>query len=214
MRKHIPSVVAAALLAGLWAGPAAAQDWTVKVGVTRYDTTSKTTGIQGIGVPPGADAQTGDATTAILVIERALTPNVGAEVVLGIPPRIKARATGSVAFLGDDVLSAKNVAPTLLVNWYFGDPGSTWRPYVGVGINYTRFAGARSRLAPQVELSDSVGPVVQAGVNYAVDRRWGMFASVARVDVKSDLVAVGSTVLTTTIDFRPVTYSLGVWYRF
>jgi hypothetical protein len=41
-----------------------------------------------------------------------------------------------------------------------------------------------------------------------------MFASVARVDVKSDLVAVGSTVLTTTIDFRPVTYSLGVWYRF
>jgi len=57
-----------------------------------------------------------------------LTPDVGAELVLGVPPRIEARATGSVASLGDDVLSARNVAPTLIVNGYFGDPGSTSRP--------------------------------------------------------------------------------------
>ena len=214
--QHITAGRAALLALTLAAlsAPAAAQDWVVKVGAVRYDTSSKTTGIKGIGVPPGADAETGDATTAIFVIERTLTPNIGAELVLGIPPRIKARATGTVAFLGDNVLSAKNVAPTVLVNYYFGEPGATWRPYLGVGINYTRFASAKSSLAPDVELSDSVGAVVQAGVNYAVDKRWGLFGSIARVDVKSDLVAVGSTVLTTTIDFRPVTYSLGVWYRF
>lgn len=142
-----------------------------------------------------------------------LTPDVGAELVLGVPPRIEARATGSVASLGDDVLSARNVAPTLIVNGYFGDPGSTSRPYVGLGINYTRFAGARSTQAPRVELSDSVGAVVQAGLDHALDRRWGIFAGVARVHVKSDLVAVGSTVPTTTNDFRPVTCSLGVWNR-
>jgi outer membrane protein W len=41
-----------------------------------------------------------------------------------------------------------------------------------------------------------------------------VFGSIARVDTKSKLVAAGSTVLTTEIDFRPVTYSLGVSYRF
>ena len=47
------------------------------------------------------------------------------------PPRIKARATGSVAFLGDDVLSAKNVAPTLFLNYHFGAPGD--RVFVTTG---------------------------------------------------------------------------------
>lgn len=213
-RNQLTIAGAAALLACAMAAPAAAQDWTVKAGVILYQTHSKTTGIKGIGVPAGADAETGDATTALFVIERAITPNIGAELVLGIPPRIKAKATGTVAFLGDNVLSAKNVAPTVLVNYYFGTPASTWRPYLGIGVNYTKFASAKSTLAPDVKLSDSVGLAVQAGLSYAVDKRWGLYGSIARVDVKSDLVAVGSTVLTTTIDFRPVTYSLGAWYRF
>jgi outer membrane protein len=211
-RTLLVATVSTALLAA--AGAAQAQGWIGKVGGIDYQTHSKTNGIQGIGVPAGADAETGNATTVIFVVERTLTSNLGVELVLGIPPTIKAKATGSVAFLGDDVLSAKNVAPTVLLNYYFGEPSATWRPYLGAGINYTRFTNIRSSLAPQVEMSDSWGPAVQAGVNYAVDPRWGLFASIARVYVKSDVVATGATVLTTSIDFRPITYSLGAWYKF
>jgi outer membrane protein len=211
------SLIASAAVIGLLAasGAAQAQNWVVKAGAIFYQTHSETTGIQGIGIPPGADAETGDAWTAIFVLERTLTPNIGVELVLGIPPTIEAKATGSVAFLGDNVLSAKNVAPTLLVNYYFGEPTATWRPYLGAGINYTRFTDIQTTLPVQtVDMSDSWGLAVQAGINYSVDKRWGLFASIARVDVKTDLVAVGSTVLTTTIDFKPVTYSFGAWYRF
>ena len=208
--RFIPA--AAALIA--LAGAAQAQDNVLKFGVTRYDTNSKTTGIQGIGIPPGADATTGDATTVIFVYERMLTPNIGAELVLGIPPKITASATGSAAFLGE-VLSARNVAPTFLVNYYFGDPANKWRPYLGAGINYTRFTDIQTTLPnTTADMSDSVGLALQAGISYAASKNWGLFASVARVDVESDLVAVNSTVLTTTIDFRPVTYSAGLWYRF
>ena len=175
---------------------------------------SSTDGIRGIGIPPGADAKVGDATTAIFIVEKTLTDNLSAEFVIGVPPRIEARATGSVAFLGENVLSAKNVAPTFFVNWTFGDPAQRLRPYIGLGVNYTRFASAKSKLAPDGELSDSVGAAVNAGVSYRFDDRMGLFASIARIDVKSDLVAVSSTVLQTRIDFRPTTYSLGVWYRF
>lgn len=206
------STIAAVLLL---AGTAShAQLHTVKSGLIRYDSNSKTTGIQGIGVPAGADAQVGDASTLMVSFERTLTPQLGVEVVLGIPPRIKARATGTVAFLGDDVLSAKNVAPTVLLNYHFGGATDTWRPYVGLGVNFTRFASVESKLAPQVQMSDSVGLAFVGGVDYAISRQWGLYASVSAVDVRSNLVGVANTVLTTTINFRPVVYAIGASYKF
>jgi outer membrane protein len=213
MKTTLQSLVVA-LVATLAAGAASAQNNVFKLGVTEYTTHSRTNGVTGIGVPPGADAETGDATTVIFVYERMLTPNIGAELVLGIPPRIKAKATGSVAFLGDDVLSAKNFAPTFLVNYHFGAPGDTFRPYVGAGINYTKFQNVQSKLATDVKMGDSTGWAVQAGLDYAMNKDWGLFASVAALKVKSKLVASGTTVLQTTIDFRPIVYSAGVSYKF
>jgi outer membrane protein len=210
--KLQPLALAAALACA--SGAVHAQDNIFKAGAIFYQTHSKTSGIKGIGIPPGADAETGDAWTALFTYERLLRPEFGVEFVLGIPPKIEAKGAGSVAFLGDNILSAKNVAPTVLFNYHFGTPGDTWRPYVGIGLNYTRFASVESRLASDVQLSDSFGLAGQLGIDYFHDKNWGAFASIATVKVKSDLQAVESTVLTTTIDFRPVTYSFGLSYRF
>jgi outer membrane protein len=215
--KTIPTLALAALVLGSGAAQAdgiADGNNVVKLGVTRYDPHSKTDGISGIGVPPGADAEVGGATTVIFVYERLFTPNIGAEFVLGIPPRLHAKATGSVAFLGDDVLSAKNVAPTLLFNYHFFSPDATIRPYLGAGINYTKFTGVKSTLAPDVKMGSSTGLALQAGVNYAITKNVGLFASIAKINVKSKVVASGATVLTTTVDFRPLVYSAGISYQF
>jgi outer membrane protein len=214
MSKNILRAFALAIAVALPGTAVQAQDNTFKVGVIRYTTNSKTNGISGVGVPAGADAETGDATTLLVTYERALTPNVGVEFVIGIPPKIKAKATGTVAFLGDDVLSAKNVSPTVLFNYHFGTRGDMWRPYVGAGINYTKFVSIKSKLAPDVKMSDSTGLALQLGVDYAPSKDWGVFASVAKLQTKSKLVATGTTVLTTEIDFRPVTYAFGVTYKF
>lgn len=63
-------------------------------------------------------------------------------------------------------------------------------------------------------MSDSWGPVAQAGIDYAIDGRWGLFASVAVLRAKGDVTAVGANVVQATIDFRPVVYSAGVSCRF
>lgn len=207
--------LAAAALGVLVAGSAHAQLNTIKIGPIRYTTDSRTNGVTGPGIPPGADAETGDATTLLFVYERMVTPNLGLEAVLGVPPRVKAKATGSVAFLGDDILSAKFVAPTFFVNWHFGEPGATWRPYAGIGVNYTKFQSIRSELAEKVEMGDSTGLAVQAGVDYALSPQWGLWASVAKLKVESKLVArTPGTVISTTIDFRPLTWQFGASYRF
>ena len=209
-KLQAPALAAILVLA---TASASAQDNVFKVGAIYYQTHAKTNGISGIGVPPGADAEVGNATTLLLTYERAVAPNIGVEFVLGVPPTIKAKAAGPVAFLGE-VLSAKNVAPTVLVNYLFGAAGDALRPYLGAGINYTKFTSIKSSLAPDVKMSDSTGLAVQAGLDYALNKDWGMFASIAKVRVKSKLVASGTTVLQTTIDFRPITYSFGAYYRF
>jgi outer membrane protein len=209
-----PQAFAVAITTLFIAGTVSAQDNVVKFGVAEYTTHSRTNGIAGVGVPPGADAETGDATTVVFEYERLISPNWGVELALGLPPKIKAKATGSIAFLGDDILSAKNVTPTLFVNYHFGASGDLWRPYVGVGINYTRFVSIQSRLAPDVKMSDSVGPAAKAGMEFVLSRQWSLFASVTALKVKTDLVATSSTVLQATIDFRPVVYSVGAAYRF
>lgn len=213
MKRKI--IALAALAAASLAGhPALAQTVnTVKAGVIYYQTHEETSGVSGIGVPPGADATVGNATTVLFTYERTVAPNIGVELVLGWPPTIKSQGAGSVAFLGE-VMSAKNVAPTLMVNYHFGDASAKLRPYVGLGINYTYFADAKSSYGWDVNLSDSWGLAGQLGLDYAIDKQWGLFASIAKVQVKSDLVAIGATVLQTTIDFRPITYAAGVSYRF
>jgi len=212
MKSQLQALAAACLCAVC--GAASAQSNVVQFGVTDYTTHSRTNGISGIGVPPGADAEVGNATTVIFTYERMLNPNMGVELVMGVPPTIKAKATGSVAFLGDDVLSAKNVAPTLFFNYHFGQPGDTWRPFAGIGVNYTKFASVKSTLAPDVQMSNSTGWAVHAGTDYNLNKEWSLWASVSALKVKSKVVASGTTVLTTTVDFRPIVYSAGVGYRF
>jgi outer membrane protein len=205
----------AAVAVVLACNAAQAQSNIVKLGPIRYDTHSKTSGVQGAGLPPGGDADTGDATTLMFAYERMMTPNIGIELVLGIPPRIHAHARGSLTFFGDDVLSAKFVSPTLVANYHFGAPGDTWRPYVGGGVNYTRFTSFRSRLATHVDMSDSVGWVVNAGLDYMLSPRLNVFAAVSALRVRSDVVAiVGGSPVTTTFDFRPTTYQVGLSYKF
>lgn len=212
-RTRSLSIAATLVAASTLTGNALAQANTVKGGIIYYQTHAQTTGITGIGVPPGADADVGNATTLLLSFEREITPNIGVELVLGVPPTIKANGAGTVPFLGE-VLTAKNIAPTLLFNYHFGDRAAQWRPYVGLGINYTYFADASTPYGWDVNLSSSWGLAAQAGIDYAINRQWGLFASIAKVQVKTDLVAIGAAVLQTTIDFRPVTYAAGVSYKF
>jgi outer membrane protein len=211
MQRKLQLIVLAAL-AG--AGVAAqAQTHVFKAGVIRYDPHSRTSGITGIGIPAGADAKVGAANTALFTYEYRLAPNVGIDFVLGVPPKIRARATGSVAFLGE-VLEARNVAPTVLLNYHFGEAGDSWRPYLGLGVNYTKFTGVKSAYSSEVKLGDSHGLAAHVGLDFNYSKNFGLFTSVGRVNVRSKLVATGAVVLETTIDFRPWTYSFGALYSF
>jgi outer membrane protein len=215
--QHFNRSVVTGALAVIFVGAAAstaqAQSITVKGGFIQYNTNSRSNGVTGVGIPAGADAKTGNAGTALLTVEAEVMPDVGIELVLGVPPKIKATATGSVAFLGE-VLSARNVAPTLLLNYHFFNKGDAFRPYIGLGVNYTKFVSIKTPYSWDVKMGDSTGWAAQVGADYSLGKAWGLFASIGKAKVKSKIVATGATVLQTTIDFRPTTYAFGASYRF
>lgn len=209
--KLIPLLLVAPM--ALCAQAAVAQVSTVKLGYAAVDIDSHTSGLAGISVPPGADIRVSSAHTLTFGYERKFTPQLSVELAAGIPPEHDTEATGPIAFLGG-VSSVKQVAPTLFLNYSFGVEGAALRPYVGIGVNFTKFIDAKSKLGQKIELSDSVGLAAQVGVNYAINKQWGLYASFAMADVQSDLVATGATVQTTHIDFHPKVFGLGLSYKF
>ena len=212
MKTNSSLALAAALAFTAFA--AEAQENVVKVGITRYDTHSRTDGISGIGVPPGADAEVGDATTVIFVYERLFTPNVGLEFVLGVPPRLKAKATGSVAFLGDDVLSAKNVAPTLLLNYSLLH--AERRVAAVPRRRHQLHALHQRQVEPRPRRQDGqLDRPGAAGRPQLRDQQGHRPVREHRQAQRQEQGRGGRRpVLTTTVDFRPLVYSAGLSYQF
>ena len=129
--------------------------------------------------------------------------------------------TGSTTDLSY-VLTAQ-IAPTLLFEYNFLPAGSTWRPYLGAGVNYTTFydrdstaAGNAASGGPtKLSLTSSVGPVVTGGVTYRISDRWAAHASDSWSQVKTDLSAdTNGIIRTTRISFGPQALVVSVGYSF
>ena len=177
---------AALLLAGAF-GDACAQDATpaneVRVGAYFVHYQASATDLSGPFTPAGINIRVGNVTTLYLAYLRNLDSHWTVELAGGIPPTTrtygKGPATvGSVPFNGQEVAKAHWFSPSLLLDYKFLDASSPLRPYVGAGINYTRFyklestpAGDAANGGPtRVSLSSSWGPAGTIGMSWQVAR--------------------------------------------
>ena len=225
MKQTLSALAAAAALCCL-AHTAHAQSQSVYIGGGYIQINSKADPLEGPSTPPDARLDVDDAKTIIFGYQRYFTDNWGIDVALGIPPKHKVYGRGDLEGFGQ-ISSSKQVAPTVFANYRFGQAGDKLRPFVGIGINYTRFTDTKSTTAgdwasggeTKLKLSDSWGLAAQAGVSYALTDKWSLCATVAAAKVKSDLKATtttnsGTVVRRTTIDFRPVVFTMSVGYSF
>ncbi|WP_235039574.1 OmpW/AlkL family protein [Vreelandella profundi] len=98
----------------------------------------------------------------------------------------------------------------LLVNYYpMGGLDSRVQPYVGAGLNYTRFSGEPSGF----NVDESYGVIGQAGVDLAITQNILLNGYVSYADVSADINANGAGQVG-EIDIEPVTIGGGVTYRF
>jgi outer membrane protein len=212
-------VAVAALLTVLGAASASADDYlnSVRLGSESVFYHTNADNVSGPYVPPGVNIDAQNLETLYAGYVRTLSSHFAVELALGYPPLAKVNgrglpSVGSVPYNGQVVSSARWLAPTLFLEYNFLPPDSLFRPYLGVGVNYTNFydrdttaAGNAAFGGPtKISLTASVQPAVTGGLDYHVSNHWHVYASYSWSNVKTDLTADTAGVLRTTrINFSP-----------
>ena len=191
-----------------------------------YDTQADD--LRGPYVPPGVGIKLKDVITPYFAYVRRLNPHFSVELALGAPPLTKTYGKGpaklgSVPYNDQEIVTARWLAPTLLLNYTFFDESVRLRPYIGAGINYTRFYSRQSTPAgdaasggpTSISLTTSVGPAATIGLSYRITRQFFLYGSLSASQVDSDLTANTAGVLRRThVSFGPRAAVLAAGYSF
>ena len=223
--------VLAGLLAASAAAPVLAQQNTIRLGISQVQPHSSTSDFVGPFTFSGIRVEVRDKTTPFISFTREINDQWDLELALGVPPThdIALNINNPVlpasaqALSGQVVAKVRQVAPTLFANYKFLEKTSAIRPFVGIGINYTRFDNTSSTAAgntlnggaTSIALEDSVGLALQGGVVYRFNELWSLSAAVATAQVKSKITTNTLGIeRTADIRFRPRVFTVAVGYSF
>jgi|HigsolmetaAR206D_1030411.scaffolds.fasta_scaffold00409_10 outer membrane protein len=191
-----------ASLLGLAAlAPVAAQaddttPWMVRVRAVNIDSVNKDS--------TGLDLSVNDKVIPEVDISYFFTPNIAAELILTYPQKHDVRSAGA------KIGSLKHLPPTLTLQYHFTDLGA-FKPYVGAGVNYTRFSSVDLPAGVSID-KDSYGLALQAGVDYELTKNVYLNFDVKKVQIRTDVKAGGTKLGTLKVD--PLLVGVGVGMRF
>nr|WP_145548945.1 OmpW family outer membrane protein [Variovorax boronicumulans] len=195
-------MIAAAVLGLAVAAPAFAQSagtgpWQVHVRAVHLNSDN--------GDSTGLALSINDKTIPEVDISYFFTPNIAAELVLTIPQKHDLRAGGAT------IGTLRHLPPTLTAQYHFNPTGSV-RPYVGAGVNYTRFSSVHLPAGVGIDRS-SFGGALQAGVDIPLPyKNLVLNFDIKKVWLGTDVRVAGSKV--GKFDVDPVLFGVGLGWRF
>lgn len=185
--KTLSAALLAALLA---ASPALAQEaGTITLGFGIGTVAPKDNN----GALAGIESSIGNNTRPILTLEYFIRDNIGIEL-LGAAPF---KHDISLAGLGE-IGSTKHLPPTISVNWHI-PTGGPLTPFVGVGVNYTKFFEEKSSLGT-LKIKESFGLAATLGVDYALNEKAALRADIRYIDIDSDVLLNGTNIGKVNVD--------------
>jgi outer membrane protein len=216
-----------------YTAPAAAEDVpsnTLRVGMYAIFYHVTASDIQGPFIPAGTNLNVDlkNTQTAYFAYIRRLNSFLDLELAFGVPPKTKTigkgpATVGSVPYNGVEIATAKWLAPSLLLEYKFFSEDAAFRPYVGVGVNYTSFydrqvtSGGQQVIGgpTRLSLTSSVGPVATVGLKYQPRTRWSVIVSYSISQVDSTLKAdTLGEIHTSRVHFGPQALVVAAGYSF
>jgi outer membrane protein len=108
--------------------------------------------------------------------------------------------------------------PTVTVQYHLDPDSQKFRPYIGAGVNYTKFFGHGDAdpVVTNVKLKDSVGFALQAGFDIPINDHWTFNVDVKKVWMNTKATGDLSTpaIVKADVDINPVIVGVGFGYRF
>jgi outer membrane protein len=227
MKKILSTAVMATLMSGALSVQAYEEgDWIVRVGAVTVAPNESSDNIvlptDPVTVLKGASV--GDDTQLGLIGAYMLTNTVGIELLASTPFEHDISVRGTSIDAG----TAKQLPPTLSLQWYPRGGQDGWQPYLGMGVNYTIFfdeevdpdlenalGALLDAKTVDLELDDSIGISAQAGVDFPLSENFSLNLGVWYIDlgttatIKTDVGRVKFDV-----DIDPWVYNVGIAYRF
>ncbi|WP_300273213.1 OmpW family outer membrane protein [Halomonas sp.] len=206
-------VAAAAVTASTQAFAYGAGDFFTRIGVAKVDPTSDNGSLDAVAIDAyGLETDVGDDSAFAFTLGYRFTDKLGVEL-LAAEPFDHDFTLGGGAASG----STDHLPPTLTLQYYpLGGTDAYVQPYVGVGVNYTRFSDEKATVAGvgdvDVEFDDSWGAVGQLGVDLLIDEHWALNGAAWYMDIDSDAKIAGIDAGKVEID--PVVVMGGISYRF
>lgn len=162
---------------------------------------------------PADAVRVSDKTIPEVDISYFFTKNVAAELILTVPQRHDVNITSGP--LAEKIGSMKHLPPTLTLQYHFM-PDGAFRPYVGAGVNFTKFMGVNlhsSVAGADLALdSNSFGLALQAGFDVKVGKNVYLNFDVKKIQIRSDVLVGGSKVSRVSVD--PLAIGVGLGWRF
>ncbi|MCC4586298.1 OmpW family protein [Xanthomonas melonis] len=196
------------LVAGFASFTASAQskgDWAIAVGAHQVAPKSD----NGRLVGGTLEADVGKDIRPTFSAEYFIADNLGIEVLAALPFEhdIALRGVGRVG-------STKHLPPVISLQYHFNSQGKL-SPFLGAGVNYTRFFSTDTRGAlagSELELDDSWGLALHAGVDFKLSDRGALRVNLRWIDIDTDARLNGNRIGTVNID--PLVYGAAYVYRF
>ena len=138
------------------------------------------------------------------------TKNIAAELVLTYPQTVTINA-GS-----NSIGTVKALPPSLVLQYHFTDFGA-FKPYLGAGVNYTIFSNRNNLWLGGNQYtvdSSSFGAVGQVGMDYMLDKNWGLNVDVKYISMNTNVSSVSTGTSVGKLNLSPWTPAVGVTYKF
>ena len=136
------------------------------------------------------------------------TKNIATELILTYPQQhdVNLAGTGKIG-------TVKHLPPTLNLQYHFL-PDGDYRPYVGAGINYTKFSDVNLNAGGPLYLdSSSTGGALQAGIDIKLSGNMYLNFDVKKLWIGTD-VKNAAGVKITHLNLNPVLPGVGLGWRF
>jgi outer membrane protein len=227
MKKSLVVLALAAMFSPLVA-QAEAGDWVVRVRATHInpDEDSKLGRMTRQAFPgtaalvsQGAELEVESNTIPELDISYYFTKNIAAELILALGSKHDVNIHKNTGSLGKQDLGEVNaLPPTLTLQWHF-NPDQMIDPYVGAGINYTRFMDNGLKLVDTYPIRverNSFGGALQAGVDINLKDGWLLNADIKKLWIDTDVKMNmgGGYRKIDSLDIDPWVVSFGVGKKF
>lgn len=120
-------------------------------------------------------------------------------------------------YAGDAKLGTlRHLPPTLTLQYHFAPDHPTVRPYIGAGVNFTRFSAVKLTYPDGNALKldeSSWGPAFQIGADFPITKELALNVDFKKIDIRADVThPVAGKAATVKVD--PIVFGIGLAYRF